>query len=361
MTTQGMNPETVFADLQPVLYAASVPIDGGYAEMSKISATLAEAHGGITGRRVLDIGCGYGLTSLAIAAFGPRHIAAVDSSPAMIQLLERLFVLSDDLDVWLRRQGAPEILGEYFAPTLNHFRDMYLTFQNGLFQRRRGPFTPWVGDGLRLAEYRDRFGRIDVVVGNNYLHWPINQRIAALKSEKPDLTSDSAFVEACRDALRPLASILPSGGIAVMMEPNDFVVVDDDPKSEADLDANCLANHPLYIRFHEAFNALLKREYGIVRSVPKRSPLFRVSELPVLMSVGGFRLRRVHHVEWTYPRVLDSIFVRLPLVLGGLKLPFEEKMKLGERIRKEFREVLAAEPAPPPIRSQWFFFVLERQ
>lgn len=360
MTTQGINPDTVFADLYPVLYAASIPIDGGYARMSDICAALADVYGGIAGRSVLDIGCGFGTTSVSIAAYAPGRIIAVDNSRPMIEFLDFVLLADRPIGAWLEERGAFTLLEEYFAPTLQHLEDMRRTFQHGVFQRRGGKLTSWIADGLRVAEFFEILGRVDFVIGNNYLHWPVNQRIAALKKEKPDLTADSAFVEACRDALRSLANLLPVGGIAVLMEPNDFVTLDEQPEQEADLDRNCLAGHSIFIRFHEAFNTILKQEYGIDRAVPKRTSLFRLGELPVLASVGGFQLRRVHHVEWTYPRVLDSIFVRLPLVLGGLKLPFEEKLKLGKRVRAEFAASLRPEELRAPIRSQWFFFVLAR-
>jgi ubiquinone/menaquinone biosynthesis C-methylase UbiE len=41
------------------------------------------------GRRLLEIGCGDGRLTLRLAAFGPRHIEAIDPDPARIRLARR--------------------------------------------------------------------------------------------------------------------------------------------------------------------------------------------------------------------------------------------------------------------------------
>lgn len=41
------------------------------------------------GRRILEIGCGDGRLTLRLAAFGPRHIEAIDPDSAQVRLARR--------------------------------------------------------------------------------------------------------------------------------------------------------------------------------------------------------------------------------------------------------------------------------
>ena len=52
--------------------------------------------------------------------------------------------------------------------------------------------------------------------------------------------------------------------------------------------------------------------------------------------------------------------MRLPLLAGSLKIPFEAKLALGHSVREGLRQTLTREEQETPVRSQWFFFVLEK-
>ena len=130
---QGERPDVVFDDLYPILYAAETPVGGAYVRMSDYAASFADAYGGIKDKVVLDIGCGYGTTTMAIAAFNPKKIVAVDSSPQMIELLKQLLLSDDDIESWLYEKGAKDILGKFLECTVRHFEWMRAAFRDGLF------------------------------------------------------------------------------------------------------------------------------------------------------------------------------------------------------------------------------------
>src|SRR3989338_8710166 len=234
----------------------------------------------------------------------------------MIELMRMLFFGDEDITSWLRARGADIVLGDYFERTAAHLMRMRVWFRGGVFRRRGGEPDTVIGDGL-VVDRLCRGSRADVVIGNNYLHWPVNQQLA--KFRERNFTGEEALREACRDALQPLARALKPGGIAVLMEPNDFVTADDDAAEQADLLAASMVSHPVFIRFHEAVNAILKREYGIERAVPTVTDLFPTSRLAELAASGGFRLVETIHLEGTYPSdPLDAFFVRLPMLAGSL-------------------------------------------
>ena len=115
---QGQDPKgNVFSDLYPLLYAAETPISGAYAASSMVGATIADAlvHGGLRDCRVLDVGCGYGTTTAALANFAPGNIVAIDNSGGMIQFFRD--IINPDVDLWLKygTREAEDVLATYWS------------------------------------------------------------------------------------------------------------------------------------------------------------------------------------------------------------------------------------------------------
>lgn len=103
----------LFEGLFPVLYAVEGWVRGSYFRQSQNSALLAEvASGGLRRKDVLDIGCGYGTTTLAISSFFPASITAIDNSKAMTEMMKFLLLENGDVEEWLVQRGAREILGQ---------------------------------------------------------------------------------------------------------------------------------------------------------------------------------------------------------------------------------------------------------
>lgn len=356
---QGEKADKVFSSIYPLLYASISPTSGGYEGVAAIIAALADAHLGIRDRTVLDIGCGFGTVALAAAAYAPEKIYAVDNSGGMIELLKETLVGNKNLSDWMSgKEGAREVLGEYFEPTLRHLLAMRNAFRGGIFLRRGGKLEAIKADGLRV----DSLGLdpIDLIVGSNYLHWPVIQSLAEMKKKSPEIPTEILLKSACSVALRPLAKVMKPGGIMVLMEGEDFITFDDAPEEEQDFCGNVAVEHPVFLKFHSIFAGLLKKRYGIENDVPKRSNLFPRSTLKSIFAENGFKLERFHHLENVCVNYLDSIFAGFPMMMGSVDIPFEEKMKLGREVRSRLLASVTPEELAVPNRSQWFFQVLER-
>jgi SAM-dependent methyltransferase len=359
---QGQDPKSsVFADLQPVLYAAETPVSGSYVASSLVTATLADALGGLRDKKVLDVGCGYGTTSAALANFFPGEIWAIDSSEKMVDLMKTVMFGDTDLNDWLRRRSADEVLGDLFDTALTHLIRRRTEFQDTAFCRSNRNLLSFVMSSMELlSSFR---GLFDAVVGNNFLHWPVNQRKAELKKTHPVL-SDAVITDlAVVDALRPIANVLKSGGVAVFMEPKDFITLDNDPGGEAHCEAHTMIAHPVFYKFNVVFNRLLKERYGIDRAIPKTAGLFPASRIPGWCELAGLKFVKMVHIEQSLlGDPLSAFYVRLPLWLGGLtKLSFDEKMALGKMTMAEMPGVLTAEDSAKPIQAQNFFICVTKE
>ncbi len=361
--TQGVDPKAkVFADLYPVLYAAETPVSGAYVTTSWMSATIADVLcGSLAGKDVLDVGCGYGTTSAIIANFKPKSITAVDNSAAMIELYRNVMLSDLALHNWLIEKDARSVLGDLYYPTLNHLLARRAQFQKSAFYRNGGKVNTLCCSSLGLS--RDKMGTFDVVIGNNFLHWPVNQRLAELRKDNASgsRSEEQMLARAVNDALVPITYVLREGGVAVMMEPKDFMTDDVHPDHDAALEAGSMTAHPLFKKFHETFNRLLKERYGIDRKVPTNTGLFKNSKLQGYAEAAGLKLERLVHAENSFAcDPVKAFYVRLPMVLGALNIPFEEKLKLGQQTMVEFEKLVTADEADLPLQTQYFYICLRR-
>ncbi|MFA4954173.1 MAG: class I SAM-dependent methyltransferase [Patescibacteria group bacterium] len=357
---QGMDPKgQVFKGAAAIVYAASVPIDGSYVDQSRISAACADmaAAGGLKGKRVLDVGCGFGTTTMAIARYCPARIVAIDSSEQHIELFRTIIEGELDLRAYLEGKSANEVLGDYYEPTLRAFQNMRIEYRGGLFRRLGGELTPIIGSSLEIPN--GNMPPFDAVIGNNFLHWPMNQRKAEyLKQGVPE---SEAVQQAFRDAVMPLRRALADGGVLTLLEPKDFVRLDDDPEIDTAIEQTCHVRHPVFIALNTELNRLLHERHGIERKVPTTSPIFNRSKLELQFHECGLRLEAVKMVEATFScSTLDWVFVRLPMWLGQVNLPFETKLALAGEVREFLRRDLSAEVLAQPIRSYFFVFVARR-
>lgn len=357
---QGQDPKNVvFQGLASVVYAAEAAVSASYVDQSRTAAAIAEfACGGMRGKAVLDVGCGYGTTTMAILRHVPACVVAIDTSQAHMELLSLILTDGEDIDLALRRRNAPEILGRLYPGALAHFRAMRQEYLSGLFRLSGGRLIAKEGSSLDLTPAVTE-GTVDVVVGNNWLHWPVNQRRAVHTTA--GLPDEACVTQAVIDALTPLAAVLAPDGVAVLLEPNDFAWDDEDRSWNEMLERQTMSSHPVYLAFQETINRILKDDHGIERAVPKTARLFPKSRMAGLFRDAGFVLERTCFYEGTFScDPIDACLVRAPMWLGSQPLPFDAKMGTIERTASALRATLPAERLALPIRGEYTIYVARR-
>jgi SAM-dependent methyltransferase len=357
LTSQGVNAENIFTSIGPAIYALTHR-DGGYARMSDFCTTLAAAEiGGLEASDVLDMGCGYGTTTMSVAAWLPRSITALDNSPAMLSFMRKILQSDENLDAWLHTIGAAQVLGEIglYEPLLQHFEKMRDAYMGGLFHQL-GTLELVERDILEL----DTDGKpYDAIIGNNMFHWPVNQRVAKL-AEGSNRPRVDLVLEAVADTLRPLKHRLHKDGTVVLMEPADFISLDDDPDMDSYIERNAMQAHPLFNRVQNAANEILLREYDIKRPAAKRTTLLKKSELSSVLEKNGYHLSGFHHVQAAYVNDPREIFLsRLPMHIGNVKeISFAAKLRILREVHEQLKSPLTVEERQP-VRPHWFFLVLQ--
>lgn len=359
---QGVDPKgQVFSGLSAILYAAESPISGGYIDQSRVlSARVDTFCGGLRGKRVLDVGCGYGTTTMAFARHAPRKIVAVDLSLAHLGLLQTVLKTEDNIKEYLISKNAQEVLDEYFSPTVAHLESMRREYWRGVFCRNNGELQVIHKSSLELN--KDQLGYFDVIVGNNFLHWPVNQLRAKYEKET-GIAIMPILDRAFRDALYPLVELLwpDNDSYMAFLEPKDFVVCDMDEELDSDLESMTMSKHPVYLKTQDVFNKLLLQRYKIIRPVTKTTALFRLSQMDKMFEEAGLKLHQVGFSEGSFAcNPIDAFFVRMPMWLGSLDLSFDEKLVLMKDTKKELKSIVTLEDMSVPVRNSYFVFLLKR-
>lgn len=339
----------IFEELYPVLYAAESPITAGYVRQSMIASVYADSLvlGGLRGKKILDLGCGFGTTTMEISRFCPSSITAVDNSTAMIELMEVVMLMDCNIDDWLKEKGADKILGDLYKGTLDYLNQRRADYRQGIFVRGGGSLNILSASVLDISS----IGRFDVAIANNMLHWPVKQLI-----ESGSVDTETALkkvVSGIRQTLLP-------GGIFIITEPKDFIMFDEDSSREIDSEKNTSTNHPTFKRFHAVLNRILQDRYGIKRSVPSSTGLFKVSKLENCFESQGFECLRMSQRENSdYSDPIIWCQVRAQMWLGGVALSFEEKNKIIQEVVREVRKTITGKENP--IRTQDFYICLRKK
>ncbi len=359
---QGDDPRgEVFQGLAAVMYAADGPVSGVYIEQSRALAAIADcASGGLRGKTVVDVGCGYGTTTLAVARHAPARIVALDTSAAHLDLF-RLIAGNGDIEEYLFAKDAPEMLGHLCRSTLRHLQTMRAELAGGIF-RKAGGKIGIIQQSSTTITLEIVGGLADVVVGNNWAHWPLNQ----LRAERRELgiqeSEEENFVNAFRGTFMPIAYVLKHGGIAAVLEPIDFAWDDEDPAWNALQEQQTMSGHPVFIRLHEEINRILWKDHGVERVVPTVARMFPKSRMAALFADCDLTLERTCFFEGTAScDALDAFLVRGPMVLGGVALPFDTKAAILDEAAKRVRAALSAETLALPVRGEYTIYVLRRR
>ncbi len=345
---------TLFEGLFPVMYAMEGLVKGGYLRQSRYTALLADTHsGGLIGKNVLDLGCGYGTTTFAAAGFYPASITATDRSQAMIEMMRLVLLSSGSIEDWLLALGADQLLKEKLSDLTKFLGQMRQCFHLSSFWKHHHPLEIL---NYGLFEFPTPTDLFDVVVANNVLHWPINQLKADLEKTGQQTTVDRCTAEVLNQARR----LIKPKGILVIMEPKALTVFDTHPLLEASFSELNDGNHPVFIKLNNLINQILQRDYNITRNTPRNPDMFRVSQMDGLAVDAGFRLIKTTAVEeLTMMPAIEFFPINVPINLGAINLPLLEKMKVVQEATVGLEPLLSEEERTMPMRGQSFYFTFQ--
>lgn len=340
----------LFEGLFPVLYAVEGWVRGSYLRQSQNSALLAEtASGGLKGKDVLDIGCGYGTSTFAISGFFPASITAIDNSIAMTEMMRFLLLENGDIEEWLNERGAREVLGRRFERTVQYLKFFRQCFRQNNFW---GSSVLKIVNSTLMSFSSDAL--FDAVVANNVLHWPINQLKKELEDKGQRVETDDCTVK----VLAKGRSLLKVGGVLVVMEPRQVTALDTDYSREGHFNKSGSNNNPVFVKLNLILNRILRERYSIVRDAPKDVKMFRVSQMPDLATKAGFDLERTIVIEEpSFVRSVDFYPTIIPINLATVDLPLTEKVKIIQEAEAELVDTLSEEEKNLLTQAQAFYFV----
>lgn len=344
----------IFTQLTPVVYASS-PARFYEEDSASTAHCLDMLCSGLRDQRVLDLGCGYGTTTMALSRFGPREIVAVDPSADMLDLMRCVHGSEEtNFVAWMEAQGARPVLGSLFDQTVAKFEHRRREFVHGIFRRRGGHLILRQQSAFELDSAE--LGVFDAVAANNVLHWPINQRRAELRKQNPDDDNDELRIQAIVETLAAVSRMLRPGGAAVLMEPKNFMTVDDDLAFDADGEAHTIVAHPLFVRCNALLNERLQQRYGIKRPIPFHTTLFQRSRIKEWCQEVGLEMVGVKHREIAGAGdIMPTIQATMPMSLGEIELSHQEKLTLVAEVLAEMERTASTEEKFLPLFTQCFF------
>jgi len=199
---QGYDPDaTIFTDLYPLLYASESPISGSYSKTSELTTAYADAwSGGLRGKSVLDVGCAYGTTTLALTRYAPANIVCIDPSKQMIELLRMLLRTDKNIASYLEVAGAHKVMSPQHLKALQ--KDLEARRQEVAGGPYKGNVYPAAKDIHRYAA--EGAIQSDVAVLNNVFHWPVKQ----------NMSEGESLDTAVNTTLKAIHRVLCVGGVS---------------------------------------------------------------------------------------------------------------------------------------------------
>lgn len=350
------NPAMFREKMYPFYYAAYSHITGLYHQAALASATLADFMIGLRGARVLDLGCGHGISTQAIVNFTPIDIMAIDQSEAMIDLFRHIF-FNEELETPIESDFMCEAMSRYYGTLLDAIAFQKNVFTNSIFRRHNGCLKTAVLSGLKLDPAR--IGAFDAVIANHSFHWIVGDLLTAKKGNQADKTDVD---EAVREALLLISSILRHEGTMVFATMESFVEDDIDRKRNEDWHKNGVRSHPILARFETRLQELLAERCELdKKDAMPRPKLFSLSKMESISKTAGFSLEHVSCQE-SIGRgdALDAALTGGLMLLGSYKIPWEKQLRLVQQVYNELEPVISEQERRQPIRPQSTIFCLRK-
>ncbi|MDP3784898.1 MAG: methyltransferase domain-containing protein [bacterium] len=356
------NPAMFKEKMYPFYYAVYAAMTRGYHHPALAAATLADFMlWGLRGRRVLELGCGYGISTQAIANFAPREILAIDQSPEMIRLLRHIF-LGDELETPLESDFMRRAMGRYYQTLLDHVVWQKSVFANGIFCRNHRLLHTKVSSGLSLSPDDEGVGIFDAVILNHSFHWLVGDLLTATEPNRY-LISAVSVAWVVKKALERLSLLLKSGGVLVFATMEGFVEDDINWGRDKDWRENGVRSHPVLSRFETRLRELLMERCGLDEKDEKPRPkLFPLSTMRNTSRMAGFSLEHVSCQEGIEEGdALEAAFTGDLMLLGSYEIPWEEQLRLIQQVYDELEPVISKEERRQPVRPQSVIFCLKKK
>lgn len=342
--------------MYPFYYAVYADLTSLYHQSALASATLADFMVGLRDKNVLDLGCGHGISTQAIANFAPWGLVAVDQSAEMIRLFRHIF-FNEELETPLDSKFMLESMGPYYPTLLEHIGFQKKVFANSTFNRNNGLLEAWVASGLDIKPYN--IGTFNAIIANHSFHWLVGDLLTAAKGDE---VSEADVAEAVREALLLISSVLRHGGVMVFATMESFVQDDIDLLRDRDWQKNGVRSHPVLSRFERRLQELLTEHCGLdKKDATPRPKLFPLSKMKSTCQAAGFSLKHVSCQE-SIGRgdALDAALTGGLMLLGSYNLPWEEQLGLMQKVYDELEPVISREERRQPIRTQSVIFCLSK-
>lgn len=323
-----------------------------YRSQSKNLAMVARMlyPGNFQGADVLDVACGFGITTLAVASHDPRSINSIDPSESLTGIARMILQSDEDVAVWLANRGGHQLLGPAFQRTVEYLMSLRNGFREYFFCHQKKPLTVLQ---TGLMEFQSEKG-FDVVILNNALHWVVTQ----IRKQKENPDAPDTVRKALVEALCKVRSFLNPGGVFVFLSPKVFVQLSD-PEKESYLAAHWSANHPIMQMLNSRARKIFEREKEISSRASGAPPvIYRQSEMSQVAKESGFELVRVLQFEESLlvPDALDYFKLLIPINLGDIEAPMNEKVEIVNEAASQIEAEVRTMPQNHYIHDQQHIF-----
>ncbi len=301
---------------------------------------------------VLDVACGFGVTTLAVAAHNPRSITSIDPSETLTSLAKLIMQNDDDITAWYEQHDGHRLLGESFHQTVDYIAALRNGFKECLFHEQgKQPSILQAG----LMEF-DLAAQYDVVTLNNGLHWVVSQ----LRQQEVDPTASETMRAVLVKALRKIRILMKKGGVFVFQSPKIFVEFVE-PELEVHFTKHLAQAHPVLNILNAKVREIFETEQGIQRTVGTSPPfIYRLREMSEVAQESGFRLAETIHMEETLlsDDVLGYFKLLIPINLGDIDVPMAEKVRVVNEAAARIKPEASRLPQNHYIPDHWHIFAL---